>query len=533
VIWRVTEADTMINHLALVVVLYSGLQTLVNFNPLIKLDGYYMLSDYLEIPNLRSKAVSGLWERISRKGKPVPPFREQRAQVLYGIAAVLFSSTLLVYIYSALYTWATSRYAFSGLVGFVMFSTYTLRRTAAESIAGIRAVASRAAIKRGRNFGIAAAAILVSFVTHWELKVNANFRILPQQEAIVRAETAGNIGQIAVHEGSTVRKGDLLARLQDFDKQKKASEIEGELREKRSQLELLMAGARPEEIEQRQRAVETKTQELANTTRIDEEKSKYRQMLVTKESQLEAANHELARAQEGLAAGVIPRVEVDKNESAVKIRQSEKGEIEASLRSLDEVSQRDGDLKKKELEEARTALRLIKAGNRPEQIHQLEAEIAKLETQLRLLNVELEKIEIRAPIDGVVTTPFVERMVNQYLPSGGELLHLVETRHVTAEMLVPEKELADVHSGNPVALVVRSFPGRDFGGRVDWIAPVAQTVETNHMVVVRADLPNEDQALKPEMTGLAKIYCGRQRVIDLVTRPFRRWVQTEFWDLLP
>src|SRR5262245_7053437 len=58
IVWRVTATDTFINHIAMVVVLYSGFQTLVNFNPLIKLDGYYMLSDYLEIPNLRTKALS-------------------------------------------------------------------------------------------------------------------------------------------------------------------------------------------------------------------------------------------------------------------------------------------------------------------------------------------------------------------------------------------------------------------------------------------------------------------------------------------
>ena len=59
IIWRITDTDTFINHVTLIVILFSGLQTLVNFNPLIKLDGYYMLSDYLEIPNLRAKALSG------------------------------------------------------------------------------------------------------------------------------------------------------------------------------------------------------------------------------------------------------------------------------------------------------------------------------------------------------------------------------------------------------------------------------------------------------------------------------------------
>jgi len=129
---------------------FAGLQTLVNFNPLIKLDGYYMLSDYLEIPNLRTKAIATLWNWVSGRHWARKPWKEVRAQLIYGMASIVFSTTLLIYVYSALYTWATARFAFAGLVGFAMFSTYTLRRTALESIAGLRAVATRVAVRRYR-----------------------------------------------------------------------------------------------------------------------------------------------------------------------------------------------------------------------------------------------------------------------------------------------------------------------------------------------------------------------------------------------
>ena len=57
VAWYLTQADTAIHLVALLVMVASGLKSLFNFNPLIKLDGYYLLSDYLEIPNLRAKGV--------------------------------------------------------------------------------------------------------------------------------------------------------------------------------------------------------------------------------------------------------------------------------------------------------------------------------------------------------------------------------------------------------------------------------------------------------------------------------------------
>jgi putative peptide zinc metalloprotease protein len=132
IVWWITEPGTVINQIMIVVVLFSGLQTIFNFNPLIKLDGYYMLSDYLEIPNLRSKAFSTLWNWITRNTKR-RTFREDRSQLIYGACAFVFSFTLLVTVYTAIYSWATETWATAGLVGFAVFTTVTLRKTAVES----------------------------------------------------------------------------------------------------------------------------------------------------------------------------------------------------------------------------------------------------------------------------------------------------------------------------------------------------------------------------------------------------------------
>jgi len=98
---------------------------------------------------------------------------------------------------------------------------------------------------------------------------------------------------------------------------------------------------------------------------------------------------------------------------------------------------------------------------------------------------------------------------------------------------VPEKEMVDVRSGNPVSMTARSLPSLDLRGRVDFIAPVAQTVNGQQMVAVRSEIENDDTLLKPEMTGVARIYCGDRRIIDLITRRLIRWFRTDFVSLLP
>ena len=74
-------------------IVFSGFQTLFNFNPLIKLDGYYMLSDYLEIPNLRDKGFrAGLAERAD----PLLDTQQRKTLLRYGAISLTFSTLTAV-----------------------------------------------------------------------------------------------------------------------------------------------------------------------------------------------------------------------------------------------------------------------------------------------------------------------------------------------------------------------------------------------------------------------------------------------------
>src|SRR5438045_4525501 len=73
-VWRVTPPETLPHYVAWVFMGVTGVRVFFNFNPLLKLDGYYLLSDAIEMHNLRGRA----WERLAaavrwlRWGAPRP-----------------------------------------------------------------------------------------------------------------------------------------------------------------------------------------------------------------------------------------------------------------------------------------------------------------------------------------------------------------------------------------------------------------------------------------------------------------------------
>src|SRR5438067_1763686 len=94
----------------------------------------------------------------------------------------------------------------------------------------------------------------------------------------VRTETGGIVVEVLVREGSRISKGDVLARLRDFDKQQRISELTGDLAIRRSELALLRAGARPEELERKEKLIDTRRVELGNAGRKQEQPKFARQL---------------------------------------------------------------------------------------------------------------------------------------------------------------------------------------------------------------------------------------------------------------
>lgn len=110
-VWWSTKPG-MLHHLALNIFFVTTITTVIfNANPLMRFDGYYMMSDFLEIPNLRAKSdkllrESFAWYCLGIENRP-DPFMPETGKawfVTYAIAAWLYRWVILVSISLFLYT---------------------------------------------------------------------------------------------------------------------------------------------------------------------------------------------------------------------------------------------------------------------------------------------------------------------------------------------------------------------------------------------------------------------------------------------
>lgn len=319
-----------------------------------------------------------------------------------------------------------------------------------------------------------------------------------------------------------------------------------EREEKRSKLKMLEAGPRPEEIELARRALETaKTRREHARRRYEEAErmhasrlAKARADLSKAEERLKYARNDLERFSMLFEKELIARRQLEEAEERVEVREKEAEAVRAELRLVlaDDLAEVRKELAvaSREVEESSGKLALLLAGSRPEEIEAARAEVARLEAQRGYLRTQLELVRVVSPIAGVITTPKLKEKVGQYVKKGDLIAEVHQLDTVRVEIAVSEKDIGDVRARQPVVLKARAFPEVTFSGIVTEMAPAAvkeqQEAWRGKVFRVTTEIDNPAGLLKPEMTGNAKIFCGKRRVLDLLTRRLARYIRVEFWS---
>ena len=219
-VWWAATPGSLLEYAAFAGVFTGGIATvLMNANPLIPLDGYYALSDYLEVPNLRQRAFAHIaWlakTRVFGLELPPPPAdeRERRVFRIYGAVAVVYISLALSLFAAAAFGWLSRWLGAVGIAVFLAGAFLILRAPGKAFISTVKAAVqqrrrtSPGSPWRRRLLAGIPGIVFLGAIVPWRITIVAPFRVAPVLATTHAAPDSGVIERVLVREGDRVMSG--------------------------------------------------------------------------------------------------------------------------------------------------------------------------------------------------------------------------------------------------------------------------------------------------------------------------------------
>lgn len=313
-------------------------------------------------------------------------------------------------------------------------------------------------------------------------KVSASGRIFPEKEVKISSDVSGEIVELYVMEGDSVRAGQLLAKI---DPEAYVSAVQ------RGEANVSGAWA--------QLAVTKSTREssIAQKEQI--------------QSQLSNAQKILDRNKQLLTDGIISQADYDQASTSVDNLKANLRAAEASIRSAEE------------------------------NIKGSEFSIESAQATLKELKTNLGRTTIKAPVGGIVSSLSVEqgeRVVGTIQMTGTEMMRVANLNSMEVQVDVSENDIVRVKLGDKVDVEVDAYLDEKIRGTVSEIANSASNIAgaaaslntdqvTNFAVKIRLDAdsykklvtPKQKYPFRPGMSASVDIYTNQAK--DVITIPIQ------------
>lgn len=276
-------------------------------------------------------------------------------------------------------------------------------------------------------------------------------------ESVVGFRTQGRIIELPIEEGQSVKRGDLLARLEDTDYRQQVHLDEATLHTREAELRFAEAGGRAQDVKASEDALADAKADL-ELKRIDNDRY---QQLYSKDA--------------------VSAQQRDSAETAYKRAQAVFSRAQQNLSA-------------------------IREGNRPEQIAVNRAAVRVAAQNLELSKVKLGFTVLNAPASGVILVRQAE--LGEIAQAGTPVVTIADLDHLWVRVYLSETDLGKLHLGQEVSIHADTFPNKQYKGRVSFISSQAEftpkSVETHKERVslvyrVKVDVENPNHELKPGM----------------------------------
>jgi putative peptide zinc metalloprotease protein len=229
IIWWGTPPDTPVHNGAYFMMMITGfVSILVNWNPLMKLDGYHMLCDMIDIADLKEDStafVSGWVKKYIWRLPVEVPYVPRRRRLGFAIYALLSGA------YSYMVLYFVARFVgnvvrnFSPEWGFIPEIAVALLifRSRIRLLVNFMKFVYldkkdriNAWFTFSRSMVLGVMALVFLALPLWRDSVSARFILEPLRTASVRARVPGTVTQVFIEEGDHVTEGQTIAVLRNL-----------------------------------------------------------------------------------------------------------------------------------------------------------------------------------------------------------------------------------------------------------------------------------------------------------------------------
>jgi HlyD family secretion protein len=282
-------------------------------------------------------------------------------------------------------------------------------------------------------------------------------------EVKVSAKVPGQIDKLFVDEGSQVKTGDTLAILDHSTQEIQWRQANAGVALADAQYQLLVNGARSEDIQQAQDALK----QLQSTSKL--------------------ADEDFNRMKDLYASKSITKKQYDDAESRYVITQAQLNSAKENLKKMHSFA-------------------------RPEDLEAAHARLDQAKASADLLRKQISDAYIVAPVAGTVTNKPVE--VGELVGVGTTIVTISQLETLNLMIYVSDTELGKVQLNGSADIVIDTYPDKTFPGKVVYISPIAeftpknvQTKEDRTKLVfgVKLEVDNKDGILKAGMPADAYV----------------------------
>lgn len=362
----------------------------------------------------------------------------------------------------------------------------------------------------------------------------------------------GVVSAIYVREGDSVKKGQVLLKLNPISYRSKLDENHIRLQELNAKIARLRAESQGLPMEEivcdencdRNFLEAEKELYLSNNQELNKNISKQLEQLNYQRSALVDAKYKYEILEENY---ILLQEEFETKKKLEKQKIFTKYELRILERELNDASSALSSAKEvivqtnAQIEEIKNGIeetKLTFKNKAATQLNETTAEVLRIKETMKNLEDIIERTVIRSPVDGIVKELFVHTIGSSIQASADIISIVPDNYEMVAEVKMKPEEIAKLHIGQDVKLKVTAFDYSIYGdleGKIINISPDTitdkDTGESHYLIYVKTKKNylnnNEKYKIKVGMMVNADVLVGKKSIMSFLLKPILKTTQRE------